>query len=154
MLTGLGWLLHGNSAASTTAEREAVRNILKVNIETANETINRPGIEGPKATGEAINEYMTRMNDVDLSGCPATFRVAFKHYLATWNDLRRLGKVPRQLRRGACSGRVQRLLPLRKRRGTDRMSAEIQEALKSVQHSYEEVEKIAAGYGVVYPEKN
>ena len=147
-VVGLGWGYQG--CMTQDAQAAAILRVLKEDDRIAKETMSSvAATETPSAYAAAIQTYLMRVRDIDMSDCPADFRVAFKSHLDCWVDLRTaLKAIPEDFIQGFSVGFLNSYLFGEKDGGLSRMAGNVQEASRSVKSSFREVEQIAATYGV------
>ena len=106
----------------------------------------------PSIYAQAIEEYISRMNEVSLSECPAEFRVAYRHYLEAWQDLHdAVETLPDGILDGLLVGAINGFLFGERDFGLSRMAGSVKNASRAVKTEYRNVEAVAAGYDVALP---
>ena len=154
MLLGAGWYFQGGIPGFDSQSRAAaILQVLQENDGVSKETVTKVGIKDtPSVYAQTIEEYVSRMSDVNLSGCPADFRVAFKHHLESWLELREAVRtLPDGFLEGVFVGAINGFLFGELDGGMTRMAGNVKQASKAVKHSFQDVEKISAEYDVVFP---
>lgn len=152
---GLVWL-YQNGALGLSGKAnstEAVRRVLQADDLASKETVHAVGArETPSTYARAIGEYLALMHEVDMTDCPADFRIAFKHHLESWAELgEAVRALPEGFLEGFFVGALNGLLRGENDGGVTRMADEIKRASGAVSATFREVERIAAQYDVVPP---
>ena len=152
LLVGLGWVLHGVTRGKPEATA-AILSVIKKDEEISKATF---GLMGSKETpwlyAKAIYTYVHKMQSVDMSGCPAVFRVAFKHHLDCWIKLgEAIKSIPEDEKEGFAIGFLNSYINGEKDGGLFSMTTGVRYAAIDVRTSFEEVKQIAAHYGVAPP---
>lgn len=97
----------------------------------------------------AIGQYCEAASSIDASGCPAAFTVAYRHHISAHRDVQAaFQQMPEGLLDGALMGALNFYLQGEIDGGASRMQGALQEAVKQVESTWREVERIAASYDV------
>ncbi len=98
----------------------------------------------------AVRRYCDGLESLPLSDCPADFRVAFRHHGRAWREFQRVvEEYPDGFGEGVLVGFANAVLRGEADGGAGRMQDEVRAALRRVSLTWEEVERVAARYGVV-----
>lgn len=129
--------------------KQAILFILKEDDRFAKSTKCQPGATATPATFcLATGKYCDLVEQLDLSDCPADFRVAYRQHLRAWRETQHAtsqypDNLLTQILLGAWNGVVKGEMD----GGSGRILAGIQKAMDRVHATWEEVEKIGARYG-------
>ncbi len=155
VLLGLGWFLQDGipGLGGKSKAAQAILLVLQENDQLAKETVTKAGIKDkPSVYAQAIEEFVSRMSEVSLSDCPADFRVAVRQYLDAWLELREVVRtLPDGFLDGVFVGVLNGFLFGERDGGLARMTGNVKQASQVVKLRFQDVEKIAAAYGVAYP---
>jgi hypothetical protein len=102
----------------------------------------------PSQVAQAINSSCSQAEALDLSKCPAEFRVAYKQHLRAWRDAQAaVQQLPDGFLEGVFMGAMNSLLRDESDGGQKRLEGDLKRAIERVRTSWEEVEKSGAKYG-------
>jgi hypothetical protein len=136
----------GSSAEQT---KTAIERVLKADKQLADEAKNLPPNATPSQVARRIGAYCDKLERLNKSDCPADFRVAYKHHLGAWREARdALGQLPDGFLGGLFLGVFNGLTRAEWDGGAGRLEGDLKGALQRVRTTWEEVEKVAAKYGV------
>lgn len=109
-----------------------------------------PASAGPIAMAAAVGRYCDRLESLDMSGCPADFRVAFRHHIGAWREVQAaLQQYPDGFLQGLLVGAVNGMLRGEQDGGQSRLEGALRTGLERVRDTWIEVEKIGAAHGAV-----
>ncbi len=107
-----------------------------------------PSNAAPSQVAQAIDKYCGELERVDMSDCPADFRVAYRHHIGACHEARRaLEKLPDSILEGFFMGAINAALRGEMDGGTSRLEGGVNQAFGRVRETWIEVEKIGAKYG-------
>lgn len=154
-LLGLGLFLQDKDPEAPEGSRaaEAMLRVLTEDQHIADETVRAVGANAPpSAYADAILLYVSRASRMDMSDCPAEFRVAFRRHLQAWFALREtIRPLPDDAVQGFFVGLLNGYFYGERDGGMARMTANVQEAAGNVKESFGAVEEIAAKHNVALP---
>lgn len=146
-------LVAGCGASGSTSETErtkaAILRVLQAQQDLAMKVKDSlPPKLKPSRCASAIGEYCNALERLEMSDCPADFRVAFRHYVGALREeqaaLKQLGD---SLLEVVFMGAMNTLLRGEKDGGTARLVGGLRRAEERERDTWIEVEKIAARYG-------
>lgn len=106
-----------------------------------------PATSTPTQVANAIGQYCAAADRLDMSDCPAEFRVAFRHHLEAWGKVEvAVRRLPEDFLEGTLVGLVNGLTG-ELDGGYSRMVGALKSAEAEVNATFQEVEKIAAKHG-------
>lgn len=154
----IGLLILGGAPAGawfllvkTNAERtkEAILSILKEDRRIGDATLRRLGGDStPSKVAQAVGDYCAQAEALDMSACPADFRVAYRHYIAACRELQKaIQELPDGFLEAVLMGIINSVLRGERDGGLSRLSDKIEGAVKQVEATWMEVENIGAKYG-------
>lgn len=98
---------------------------------------------------DVINKYCDDMEKLDVSRCPADFRLAFRQHIRSWRAAgAQLRMMPDGFWDGVLMGTVNTLSG-ELDGGMSRLAAEMKQVDQGIADTYKEMEQIAAQYGAV-----
>lgn len=155
LAAGLVWaaLDSTGGAPSGSTEGAAILRVLEEDEAADQEIMQAVGdAQTPSVYAAAIGAYLDRMAGVDLSECPPRFRVAYRHHLAAWRELKEATEgLPDGFLDGFFAGVLNSILRHEVDGGITRMNDAVAEASREVKRTYREVEAEAARYDVALP---
>jgi len=102
----------------------------------------------PSEVAAAYGQYCAVIEQLDLSQCPADFRVAYRHYIRAWRERQAaVAQFPDDFLSEVFVGFLNGLLNNESDGGRGRWQMNLRNATVKVQTMAEEVEKIGAKYG-------
>jgi hypothetical protein len=102
----------------------------------------------PSQLTVVLRTYCEEANQLDLSGCPADFRVAFRHYIAAVGDMQQAAaQMPEDFAQGVLMGALNSALLGEADGGVGRIQGNMNLAMERMKATYAEVERIGAKYG-------
>jgi hypothetical protein len=154
-LLGLGFFLNDGGPQDREESRaaEAMLRVLTEEQRIAQETVRAVGANAPpSAYADAIAVYVMQAGRIDVSDCPAEFRVAFRRHLEAWVALRETIKpLPNDAVEGFVVGLLNGYFYGEKDGGLARMTENVQQAAGNVKACFGAVEDIAAKHDVALP---
>lgn len=130
-------------------EKRAISRVMDKEIKLKKEIQNSSENLTPSQRIEMLKQYCDNFQKLDISDCPANFKIALKHYMsALQNFLEEIQKLPTSFAEGFVMGFFNKLLRGELDGGISRLENNFKQALNRVNTTWEEVEKIAAQYGV------
>lgn len=107
-----------------------------------------PPKASPSQVAWAVSNYCTELERINMSDCPADFRVAYKHHMTAWREtLAAIQQLPDGFLEGVFMGAMNSVLRGEADGGQSRLEGGFQAALTRVRTTWEEVERIGAKYG-------
>jgi hypothetical protein len=102
----------------------------------------------PSQVAGVLQAYCADAQRLDLSACPADFRVAFRHYVAALDEVRQAtAQKPDDFAEGVLLGALNSVLLGEADGGAGRIQGNLNLAVERVKATYAEVERIGAKYG-------
>lgn len=102
----------------------------------------------PPQIAWAIGRYCDALGQLDMSDCPADFRVAYRHHLGAWREAQAvIAQLPDGFFAGLFTGFKNALLRGEVDGGTSRLEGSVKRAAERVRDTRIEVEKVGARYG-------
>jgi hypothetical protein len=121
---------------------------LKADEKLAKERENGPPKATPSQIAWSIGVYCDGLERIEMSDCPADFRVAYRQHMRAWRDTQAAVKqLPDDFLEGLFMGFLNRALRGEQDGGTSRLEGDLKKAVERVRTTWEEVEKIGAKYG-------
>ncbi len=109
---------------------------------------NLPPKVTPAQLAWSIGGYCDRLERLDMTDCPAEFRVAYTQHMRAWRDTQAaLKQLPDGLLEGVLMGIGNFFLRREADGGVARLEGDLRRAQERVRATWEEVEKIGAKYG-------
>lgn len=138
----------GCGPSATERTRSEILQVLQADRDVSKKNIGAlPTNAGTTRTAAAIDVYLAAMEKLDLSACPADFRVAFRNHVQAWREAQTVIKqLPDGLLEGLLMGAFNGVLG-ESDGGQGRMNEALQQAQERIRSTYEEVEKIGVKYG-------
>jgi hypothetical protein len=125
----------------------AVQRIMDTYNELADKYLVDNHEKSPSRNAAALGELCDILERQDKSGCPRDFQVACAQNIRAIRDAKALlERMPENALGGAAMGAMNYLLRGEADGGLTRMHGEIEEALKRIRFTSDEVERIAAKY--------
>jgi hypothetical protein len=101
----------------------------------------------PSHVASQIGAYYSRTEALDLSNCPADFRVAYRQHIRAWREAQAaVAELPDDFVEGAFMGFFNGLLRGELDGGAGRLQGDLKKAVDKVNSTWDEVEKIGAKY--------
>jgi hypothetical protein len=127
----------------------AVERVMKADQKLMEERDKLPPQATPSQMAWAVGSYCDALEHLDMTDCPADFRVAYKQHMRAWREvLAALQQLPDGFLEGVLVGAVNALLRGEIDGGATRLEGDLKQAIERVRTTWEEVEKIGARYGV------
>ena len=102
----------------------------------------------PSQIAQAIREYCSNLERLDMSDCPADFRVAYRHHMGAWREAETsIRQLPDGFMESVLMGAINGVLRGEPDGGTSRLQGGLERAFERVRDTWIEVEKIGANYG-------
>lgn len=139
-----------SSRGDTEVERTkaAILRVLQADKVLAQKRDSLPPNATPSQIAWVISEYCNDLERLEMSDCPADFRVAYRHHLGAWREaVAAIKQLPDGILEGLFTGAMNSLLRGESDGGTARLEGSVQRALERVRDTWIEVEKIGARYG-------
>ncbi|MBL9090218.1 MAG: hypothetical protein JNL96_03285 [Planctomycetaceae bacterium] len=138
----------GCGRSEADVHREAILQVLQVDKDQGPQV--RAALQSAPSLAHAvsiINKYCYDMEKLDMSRCPADFRLAFRQHVRSWRAAgAKLREMPDGFWEGVFMGAVNSLSG-ELDGGMSRLSAEMKQAEQAIADTYTEAERIAAQYG-------
>ncbi|MBL9080859.1 MAG: hypothetical protein JNK76_03585 [Planctomycetales bacterium] len=140
----------GCGRSETEVHRDAILKVLQVDKSHGPQV--RASLKSAPSladAADAINRYCDEMDKLDMSQCPADFRLAFRQHIRSWRSAgATLLKMPDGFWDGLLMGTVNTLTG-ELDGGMSRLASEYKQAEQAIKETYNEAERIAAQYGAV-----
>jgi hypothetical protein len=135
--------------AATEKTRAAIERVLKADDKLAKEREkNLPPKANPSQIGWSIGVYCDGLERLEMSDCPADFRVAYRQHIRAWRDAEAaVKKMPDSFLEGVFVGIWNSALRGEADGGTSRLEGDLKRATERVRTTWEEVERTGAKYG-------
>ncbi len=138
----------GNSADAANKIKAAIEQVMKADEKLAKQRDNLPPNATPSQIAWSIGVYCDGLEKIDMSECPADFRVAYKQHIRAWRETQAaVAQLPDSFLEGVFVGFFNSLLRGEVDGGTGRLEGDLKRAMERVRTTWEEVEKIGAKYG-------
>lgn len=130
--------------------KQAILRVFKADTELSLKRESLPADASTTQVAQAIEQYCTELERLDMSDCPADFRVAYVQHIRAWRETRAaVEQLPSGFLTGFFMGAVNSLLRGEIDGGQGRMEGALKGALERVRITWEEVERVGAKYGAV-----
>ena len=102
----------------------------------------------PSQFAWAVGMYCDGLERLEMSDCPADFRVAYRHHVQAWRETQAaLKQLPDGFLEGLFMGAMNSFLRREQDGGVARLEGGLQRAMERVRDTWIEVEKTGAKYG-------
>lgn len=141
-----------NSADATKAAaaktKVAIERVWSADQKLAKVRDNLPPKATPSQISWAIGVYCDDLEKIDMSDCPADFRVAYTQHIRAWRESQEAVKqLPDSFFKGLAMGFFNGVFRGERDGGTSRLEGDLKRAAERTRSTWEEVEKIGAKYG-------
>lgn len=128
--------------------KNSILRVIKADLELTRQHQNLPPNATPSQVAWSVGQYCDRLERLDMSDCPADFRVAYKHHIRAWRDTQvALKQLPDCFLEGVFMGAMNSLLRGETDGGQRRLELGLNQALERVRITWENVETTGAKYG-------
>jgi hypothetical protein len=129
-------------------DKHAILRVLRADQELTRQRDALPPGATPSKIAWAIGRYCDDLERLDMSDCPADFRVAYRHHVGAWREARAaIAKLPDDIFEGVFMGAMNSILRGELDGGASRLEGDVKRSLERVRDTWIEVEKIGARYG-------
>ena len=147
LLTGVGCSLKSEEEKTKQAILFILREDKRIHEATIEQQLRRSDAT-PSQLAQAIANYCAQAEALNLSSCPADFRVAYRHHIHAWRKVQAaVQELLDGFLEGVFIGFFNSLLRGELDGGVSRLLSNVENAEKQVEATWMEVEKIAAKYG-------
>jgi hypothetical protein len=138
----------GCGQSESTRTRNAILRVIRADEELGSKRDSLPSNATPSQIAAEIVNYCSALERLDMSDCPADFRVAYRHHMTAWREVQgAVQQMPDGFVDGVFMGAINSLIRGEMDGGMGRMQGDLQRGLEKVQSTWFEVEKIGANYG-------
>jgi hypothetical protein len=142
----------GNSVETAKAAADktkwAIERVLRADEKLYKEGMKLAPNAAPSHLARAIGVYCDGLDQLDMSDCPADFRVAYRQHVRAWREAQAVVKgLPEGFLQGVFMGVFNALLRGEADGGRGRLEGDLKHAMERVRTTWEEVEKTGAKYG-------
>ena len=140
----------GSSSSKETQTAAAILRVLKADKAAGERhTGSIPQNATASQVANAIATYCEAATNIDTPGCPADFKVAYRHHISAWRDVQgAFQQLPEGFLDGVLMGALNLYLQGEVDGGISRMQGAIQEGMQQVESTWHDVERIAASHDV------
>jgi hypothetical protein len=129
--------------------RQAVLRVLRADRQLF-DTHKPPPDANPPQVAWVVGCYCDALERLDMSDCPADFRIAYRHHIRAWREAKSVVEgLPKGFWSGFFLGLKNAVLRGEGDGGQSRLEGDLKRAQDGVSQSWREVERIAAKYGAV-----
>ena len=138
------------SSSQKTKTAAAILRVLKADKAAGEQhTGSIPQNSTASQVANAIATYCEVAGNIDTTGCPADFKISYRHHISAWRDVQgAFQQLPEGLIDGVLMGAINLYLQGEVDGGQSRMQGAIQAGMQEVKNTWQEVERIAASYDV------
>lgn len=145
--------LAGSGSSSSSKETQTAAAILRVlkadKAAGERHTGSIPQNATASQVANAIATYCEAAATIDTTGCPADFKIAYRHHISAWRDVQgAFQQLPEGFIDGVLMGALNLYLQGEVDGGISRMQGAIQEGMQNVERTWQDVERIAASHDV------
>ena len=141
-------LASGCGSSSAERNKAAILRVLRQDQELTKKRESLPPNSSPSEIARAVGQYCTDLERLELSDCPADFRVAYRQHMRAWREAQAaIQQLPDSFLEGVFVGALNSFLRGEHDGGAARLEGDLKRSLERVRTTWEEVEKIGAKYG-------
>jgi hypothetical protein len=147
-LSSCGCGTSASDVAHSDKTKQAILRVLGQDQQLAKKRKTLPPKSTPTQIAWGVGQYCDELDRLDMSDCPADFRVAYTQHIRAWREAESaIQRLPDSFLQGVLMGAMNSILRGETDGGQSRLEGELKHALERVRMTWEEVERVGAKYG-------